>query len=582
MRTISNPRQTILFDSFDPVLSPRTRADLLSDWQGVFRHVLLEQMPVDVLAKPFDPSLGRPTKELYSMAGLLFLKEFMNWTEEQCLDAYRYRLDVHYALNLEPVAHDLSPRTLERYSRIFIQNELAARVMHEVTTTLAQQCEVKMEQQRLDSTHIFSDMASFGRTRMMGVTIKRFLHQVKRNDAKAYADLEETLRKRYEPSPQKLFDGLGKDREGRRLLRQQVAEDMYTLIRHFADHVRHNGRSTYLMMVRIFSEQCEIVEAKVVVRAKTGGNLVQNPSEPDGTYDKHKGPGYQVQIAQTCHPENEIQLITCGLPQTAVVSDAGSMTPVLDDLEGQGRLPQSMLADSMYGSDENVQEAIGRGVELVSPTKEGARAAERPQATDPTDSLNIADFVIDEKTEVVTACPAGIAPETSTYDPAMDQTTTIMPASACEHCERLGICPVRKTRRQYRIDHMPKQRRLALRRREERTEAFRKRYQLRAGIEGTNSGLKRRVGLARLRVRGKARVFNAILLKLAGWNLLQAAVCTKMRAIVAQRAKAASPVAIFGYMGALIRHFSLAGDVFEIAGVRSDNSGFRAGHRLAA
>ena len=59
------------------------------------------------------------------------------------------------------------------------------------------------------------------------------------------------------------------------------------------------------------------------MKAKTGGDCMQNPSDPDATYDGHKGPGYQVQIAETCGPENEVQLITAALPQTACEPDAG-------------------------------------------------------------------------------------------------------------------------------------------------------------------------------------------------------------------------------------------------------------------
>jgi hypothetical protein len=86
------------------------------------------------------------------------------------------------------------------------------------------------------------------------------------------------------------------------------------------------------------------------------------------------------------------------------------------------------------------------------------------------------------------------------------------------------------------MDHTAKQRRIAARRREEATDVFRERYQIRGGIEGTNSGLKRRTGLGRLRVRGRPRVVHAIYLKVAGWNILRASVCTKMRELVYQRA----------------------------------------------
>jgi hypothetical protein len=148
-------------------------------------------------------------------------------------------------------------------------------------------------------------------------------------------------------------------------------------------------------------------------------NVMQNPSDPGATYDGHKGPGYQVQLSETCNPDNEVQLITCAIPQTAAESDANSFGEVVKDLEANDLVCDEMLADTHYTGDQNVQVAQ-------------------------------------------------------------------------EH-----------------------------------------------GIEGTNSGLKRRTGLGQLRVRGQPRVFGSILLKVAGWNILRAAACAKMRQIVYARANAA-------------------------------------------
>ena len=57
----------------------------------------------------------------------------------------------------------------------------------------------------LTSTHVFSDMASLRRTRLMGVAIKRFLTQLKRHARKAYELLDEQLRRRYTPGVNQLF-----------------------------------------------------------------------------------------------------------------------------------------------------------------------------------------------------------------------------------------------------------------------------------------------------------------------------------------------------------------------------------------
>jgi hypothetical protein len=536
MQRIVDPQQTRLFDPFDAVLTEQTRKRLLDGWPGVFRHTILELMPVDALCGHFDPEMGRPTKELYSMAGLILIMEFMDWTKQEALDGYRFRMDIHYALNLEPVTHDLSIRTLERYIALFEQDELAKRILHEVTIELVDFPGTKIDKQRLDSTHIFSDMASFGRTRLMGVAIKRFLTQVKRGNVEVYEALDESLRRRYAPGVHQLFADTGKDNESRRLLRRQVAEDMYQLLRYFADREEQNQRSTYKALERIFHEQCDVREEKVCVKDKTGGAVMQNPSDPDATYDGHKGPGYQVQIAETCNPDNEVQLITCAIPQTAVESDSNAPSKVWEDLKASDLLAKQMLTDTQYASDENVAIAEQYGIELVGPTPSG------PSTPQDVDLLNIDDFAIEEATEQVLCCPAGHAPQSSVHDRQTGRTRTIMPESACGGCDYRDQCPVRHRGDGYRLEHTAKQRRLAGRRREEATEVFRERYRLRSGIEGTNSGLKRRTGLGRLRVRGRPRVFHAIYLKITGWNILRASVCAKMREIVYERAQRA----IFG------------------------------------
>jgi len=99
-----DPRQNRLFDPFDGVIPPVGRRIIADGWQGVFRHVLLEVMPVAELGSHFSDSMGAPTKELYSMAGLVFLADFFDWTPQQAIEAYIFRSDVQYALNLEPGA----------------------------------------------------------------------------------------------------------------------------------------------------------------------------------------------------------------------------------------------------------------------------------------------------------------------------------------------------------------------------------------------------------------------------------------------------------------------------------------------
>ena len=521
---IVDPRQSRLFDPFDGVIPPAGRRIIGSGWQGVFRHVLLKLMPVGELAQHFSRQLGAPTKELYSMAGLVFMTDFFDWTAQEAAEAYIFRNDVQYALNLEPGV-EVSSRTVERYQKLFRENELAAQVFHDVTIGLAEKLELDISCQRLDSTHVFSHMASFGRTKLMAVAIKRFLTQVIRHAPEQYAALPEEFRKRYEPAESQLFAG-AKDAEARQRSRQQAAEDLCWIIHHFANCPDMTARSSYKALVTIFSQQCELSEGKVVVKAKTGGDCVQNPSDPDAGYDAHKGKGYQVQITETCSTENEVQLITGALPQGAAEHDGTALVPMLDQLEDSKLLPEEMLADTLYCGDENIQAAEDRGVELVGPIPG------REPTSDP-GALTVDDFAVDERTGRVEACPQGHTPLVVERNEEAGTTRIEMAAAACERCPFRTSCPIHQTRDgRFELDFTDKDHRMAGRRREQETPVFAERYRMRSGIESTNSGLKNRLGLDRLRVRGRGSVFRVILHKVAGWNVLRAAASKKLRAWV--------------------------------------------------
>ena len=435
MVNIINPRQNELFDTFKHFLSPLAYKTVTSGWQGVFRHVILEVLPAPEIANHFHPDYGRPTKELYSIAGLLLIKEFMDWTEDEAANAYMFNADIQYALNLGRDNISMCTRTVQRYEDIFREDKYAGQIMTAVTSRLISELDLDISKQRLDSTHVFSDMATFARTRLMGIAIKRFLTQLKRHNRDHYDGLQEDLRHRYEVSQGGLFGDVTSDKEKRSRLRQEVAEEMYFLITTFSGVSEVESRTTYKDLVTIFNQQCDVVEGKqkigegsdggsssevnhnaedtssvspgnaetkekspenrhteakpvsdstdadsslssakglpeveVKVKKKTGGRVIQNPSDPDATYSGHKGAGYHAQIAETCSGANEVQLITYALPETACEPDVAAVVPAMDKLEKEQLLPDKMLADTLYGSDENVLDCESRGVELISPT----------------------------------------------------------------------------------------------------------------------------------------------------------------------------------------------------------------------
>jgi Transposase DDE domain len=529
VRYMEDPRQAELFDGFQSILSPLAYSRLQHGWQHLFRCAILKLLPAKALGEHFHPAMGRPTKELYSMAGLLFIMEFRDWTHEQATDAYMFNVDLQYALNLKPENQSLCRRTLERYILLFRQDELAQEVMHDVTAELVKLLDLDVSKQRLDSTHIESNMAKFGRIRLMATAVRRFLVQLKRYDEQSYSQISEGFRKRYEAAPQAIFGWNKLDDDGVNELRQGIAEDLAYLVETFRRDNVPRVRAAYQMMVKIFEQQCEVVGERVAVRKHPGGEIVCNPSDPEATLDGHKGSGYQVQLSETCGADNEVQLIVSAIPETACQTDSAALAVVIDDLKTSGFKPSELLADTAYGGDENHSRCLAEEIDLITPTP-----GKCPANQVDSERFTVADFTVEPGVKTgpwgreipdpqCVACPAGLEPVRSFYDDSTQQIEILQFPVVCNACPLRDRCPTRDASGWKIVTISLKQVRLINRRRRERTEEFQGKYRKRSGIESTNSLVKRVTGLARLRVRGRKSVFMSIYLKVAGWNVLRAA-----------------------------------------------------------
>jgi hypothetical protein len=280
---------------------------------------------------------------------------------------------------------------------------------------------------------------------------------------------------------------------------------------------------SYATMVRVLKEHCEIKEeegAPAELRVKASreipSNSLQNPSDPDATYDGHKGQGYQVQVMETyCTQEDEqegekaLNLITHVQVQPACESDAHALLPALASTIEHGLAPTQVLADSLYGSDENTEKAEAMGVEIVSP----AMGVEKE------DSLSLSEFSFSEKGKI-TLCPQGHAPVKVKHK--KHRYTAAFDSSQCIRCPFAQACPVKPGKKHHYLRYEEKTMRIAKRRTKEQSPEFKDKYRWRAGIEATMSEYDRTTGVKRVRVRGFPAVRYCATLKAIGVNLFRA------------------------------------------------------------
>jgi len=507
------------YDMFNPFehLGPKRLALLESSWAHLFREEILHKLPAEKLFPLYSEHFGRRTKELYAMLGLVLLQQQHDLTDEEAIRQFAFNIEWHYALNVtdaSDISSYVSPRTLWTMRDIIGSLKLEQVLFENVTGALTKLFELDPSKQRLDSIHIFSNMAHLGRIRLFVRTIRKFLVNLKRHHADLYQALGEVA-VRYEEKNDGRFAVKPSD-SSRKL--QEVGDDCFLLVERFKDNETVSDMDTYKQLARMFTEQCVLEKtddtSPVVVVIKPNKEVpsdsLQNPSDPDAGYCGHKGKGYQMQVMETYSPDkSQPNLITHVKVEAAHESDANALLPAIEDATKRELAPEQLLADAAYGGDDNVENAKELGVEVVSPTM-GTQSSK----------IGLAEFVFSDSDEII-ACPEGKNP-LRTKTGKQGGKIVHFNKAMCDFCPRQSDCPVKRDKRNSTISYDAKALRLARRRLQEKTEAFREIYRFRAGAEGTMSDLDRITGIKHLRVRGMTQVRLAAVLKATGLNILRA------------------------------------------------------------
>jgi len=520
-----------LFDSWG-YLGPKRRKLLEESWAGLFRRDILPGLPVETLSSRFHDSFGRPTKEIYTTMGALIFQQMFDLTDNETVDQLAFNLKWHYALDL-PEESDgakyLCPRTLWTMRKAVSETKMDEVLFADVTGQLAKVFSVAPECQRLDSVHITSNMRRLGRIGIFVRVITRFLVNFRRGRVDLFSSLEPSFSERYLTKKGQGVFAMVKPSESAKTL-ELVGGDLFLLVRRFADNPAVVEMTSYKLMRRVLSEQCDVDSEAGTVSLKPpreiSSDSLQNPSDPDAGYSAHKGQGYQAQIMETFSPappddsegtkvEGEskpgLRLITYVAVEPAHKSDAHALVPAIDDTKKRGLAPTEVLADSPYGSDDNVVAATVRGVAVISPL----------QGPKMDRAITLADFSLSSREEIL-RCPQGASPIKKAQRGKSGH--VIFAADACIRCPLRPRCPVRPGKGGYWLRFNDKALRIARRRAHEKSPAFPARYRFRAGIEGTFSALDRRTGVKQLRVRGLEAVRYCVMLKALGLNILRAAV----------------------------------------------------------
>ena len=528
----TNPQQSLF--GVETQLPPSLRSRLKRSWAHLFR---IEVLPILLRSEDRFSLLygktGRPNFSVARMLGLCFLQELYNLSDQQALDTFGFDSRWHYALNVTPSDSYLSRRSLVEFRRRLAEVDpdmaIIRSVFDDISKTAIDKLGVSTIEQRIDSTHITSNIRTRGRFDLIRKTIELFISSL---DEENVLRIPATIRDSYDGESNGWFGRGGYD--GATKL-EEIANDLYELIVLFADIKKVIASEPYQLLVRLLSEHCEVIDEfdkgetgdskKVRIKKRSAGVTLQSPYDPDASYG-HKGKGYSAHITETCNNKCKREIITDYEVHGAACPDVGKAEDAVDRLASTGLQPQTLYADGGYPSVPSAYNIQEKGVEFMAPVNRKGRSSEM---------IGRDRFIFDEDGFAV-RCPAQHKPLDHRMRSANNRKGrcslhAIFDGNLCRTCSKLELCPVKAPSNRkrgckrkdaagnFRLEITAQ---LVLRDKmyvEQQTDRWKQRYKIRSGVEATMSELKRVHGLGRLRVRRLAKVSFAVACKVIACNI---------------------------------------------------------------
>ena len=527
----TNPQRSIF--SVESQLSDSLKARLKGSWAELFREEILPILlqSEDRFARLYGKT-GRPNFSVARMVGLCLLQELNDLSDQQALDTFGFDIRWRHALDVSEDEAYLSRRSLVEFRRRLASQDpdmlLIRGIFDKISQRAINKLGISTKDQRVDSTHIVSNICTRGRLDLFTKTIRLFIKSL---DQRRYAGIPKHIAKWYQAEPDGWF-GVGKVEKSTKL--GKLAKYLYQLITRFKNDPAVKSSESYQLLERLFAEQCELIEKpgkgksrgpkKVRVKRQSKGITLQSPHDPNASYGL-KGCGYSAHVTETCNNKDKSEIITDYEVHGAGRSDKCKATGIVERLESSGLKPETLFADGGYPSAPSALKVTKKSVEFITPV-DRARLSDEVMGRD--------QFQFD-KNGMLVRCPMGQAPKDHRMHSANNQKGkslhAIFDGDICRACKKLEKCPVRAPNNRkrgcnyrdtigdFRLEITPELRLRDKMYTEQQTEQWKDRYKIRSGIEATMSELKRSHGFGKLRVRRIAKVSFAVACKVIACNI---------------------------------------------------------------
>ncbi len=495
-----------------------TMKRLDKSWAPVFRKLVFEKIDERRYAVLYSTIESRPNFPVNIWVGLEILKWIFDYTDEELLDQFDFNLLTARALGQDNLGDiTLSERTIyyNRQRLLDYESKSGRNLLEEefknLTDETISKLKLNTKMQRMDSTMIGSSIKQMSRLELIAKVLQNFYRDLPEAEQLCW---KERLAGYIEEEADHLAYQLKRAEVEEHL--QKLGDLLFELHRYYENQSEISKLKSYHHLGRVLLEQYVIavslgktkIEAKPAKEISSGS--LQNPADDTATFRNKNGENYHgdiLNIAETCHPDNPVQLLTDVSLYTNNTADDTILPERISQLKERTGVDQ-LITDGGYSGEKAESACRQESVTLIPTEVKGRKLAE--------DDLSLAQFKI-EANKVIT-CPVGQSPLNQTYQPEKEHHIVHFATAICSVCSQREHCLVNSGKRFFSLIFNDRQLLLSRRRQQLGEENYRTLCNLRPAIEGTVSQFKRKTRNGKLRIRMNNRIRNGSILMAIGIN----------------------------------------------------------------
>lgn len=432
--------------------------DFLGAWSQLLSPEKLERLKQSrgyafyqrVFCKIKEPDFGVLYSEKYSapncpvncLAGALVWQHLHNWSCEELMSQIEFNVETRVAIGLKDLeSRPFTERTLFNFKKRLAWHKqhhganLLEGVFDGLTASQIKELGVKTSIQRLDSALVDSNIQSYSRLSLLAEILRRLYKTLSETDQQKYLAWFTP----YLKGGEKYVYGLKGSEYGAEL--EALTAVYYGLGQALGEHYKE--QAVFQAFERVYSEHFKEAgpEAGFPLALRPveelGSGVLQSPDDTEATFkSKRKEPhrGFAVMAAETCHPDNELNLVTKIAVEANNTDDSAMLENKLDEMAQATPALEELHHDGGFGSERLDIKAAGHGIALIQTAIKGA-APKVP-----------IDIEGGEEQGFAVRCPNPLHPTVQAVR-AKRHYRAGFDLSTCQACPFKDGCPTKKERR---------------------------------------------------------------------------------------------------------------------------------------